>query len=136
MVKVCIDTNVWLSGFAFSGAPSEIVTLAMNKKIGVVTSGFILKELERNLVSKIGVHPKKAANLCFRIAQISDVYEPKGTVNVIQGNHGDNLVLETAWIGRAKYLVTGDKKHILPIKIFRNIKILEPSKLLEVLSFR
>jgi uncharacterized protein len=33
------------------------------------------------------------------------------------------LVLETAWIGRAKYLITGDKKHLLPLKIFRHVKI-------------
>jgi len=63
----------------------------------------------------------------------ADVYDPKGTVKVIPKSHGDNLVLETAWIGRAKYLVTGDKQHLLPLKVFRNIKIIEPGYFVSIL---
>jgi putative PIN family toxin of toxin-antitoxin system len=130
MLKVCLDTNVWISGLAFSGTPAEIVSLAFSRKFQVVTSNLILEELNRNLVKKFGVNPKRAKHLCFRIAQIADVYEPKGAIHAISGNHADNLVLETAVLGRAKYLVTGDREHLLPLKVFRNIKIIEPTALL------
>ena len=130
MLKVCLDTNVWISGIAFSGAPSEIVNLAFARKFQVVTSNAILDELRRNLVGKFDVHPKKALSLCFRIAQIADVYEPTGTVHLIPNNRGDNLVLETAWLGKAKYLITGDREHLLPLKMFKHIKIVEPSAFL------
>ena len=53
MIKACIDTNVWLSGIVFSGAPAEIVQLAMKKKFHVVTSDFILNEVERNLIGLV-----------------------------------------------------------------------------------
>jgi uncharacterized protein len=130
MLKVCLDTNVWISGLAFSGVPAEIVSLAFNRKFQVVTSSLILEELNRNLVKKFDVNPRRARSLCFRIAQISDVYEPKGTIHVISGRHADNLVLETAVLGRAKYLVTGDKEHLLPLKVFKNVKIVEPAAFL------
>jgi len=134
LVKACIDTNVWLSGIIFSGIPAEIVQLAMKQKFHVVTSDFILEEVERNLVHKFDVPTKKARHLIYRISQIADMYQPKGTVNIIPDNNPDNLVLETAWIGRAKYLVTGDRGHLLPIKVFRNIKIVSPGYFLGTLK--
>ncbi|PWU16414.1 MAG: putative toxin-antitoxin system toxin component, PIN family [Bdellovibrio sp.] len=134
MLKVCLDTNVWLSGIAYSGPPAEVVTMAMGRKFQIVTSSFILDEMERNLVTKFGVHFKKAKALRFRIAQIADVYDPKGTVRVIKDHFADNLVLETAWIGRARYLVTGDKQHLLPLKIFRHVKILSSAEFLAELG--
>jgi predicted nucleic acid-binding protein len=97
--------------------------MALGRKFQIVTSSLILDEMERNLVAKFDVPVKKAKALRFRIAQIADVYDPKGTVHAIKDHPADNLVLETAWIGRAKYLVTGDKRHLLPLKIFRHVKI-------------
>ncbi|MBK7963076.1 MAG: putative toxin-antitoxin system toxin component, PIN family [Bdellovibrionales bacterium] len=85
MLKVCLDTNVWISGLAFSGIPAEIVSLAFNRKFQVVTSTLILEELNRNLVKKFDVNPKRARPLCFRIEQISDVYEPKGNIQAVSG---------------------------------------------------
>jgi putative PIN family toxin of toxin-antitoxin system len=134
LLKACLDTNVWLSGLLFSGPPSEIVTLAFERKFQVVSSLFILEEIERILVQKFSYKLRAAKRFTFRIAQIADVYDPKGTVRVIEKHPDDNLVLETAWIGRAKYLVTGDKEHILPVKIFRNIKIIEPAKFLPLIK--
>ena len=42
-------------------------------------------------------------------------------------NEGDNLVLEVALMGGADVLVTGDKKHLLPLKNFQGIIIEPPS---------
>jgi len=119
-----------MSGLAYSGTPAEIVGLAFGRKFQIVTSTAILEELQRNLVNKFDIHPKKARHLCFRIAQIADVYQPTGRVHIIPDNRGDNLVLETAWLGKAKYLVTGDKEHLLPLKMFKHVKIIEPAAFL------
>ena len=133
MLKACLDTNVLISGIVFSGPPADIVTLAFNRKFQLVSSLFILDELERNLVQKFAQAPKKTKKLINRISEIADVYDPKGTVHVIKECPDDNYVLETAWIGRAKYLVTGDKHHLLPLKVFRNVKIVEPAVFLETI---
>ena len=101
MVRACIDTNVWLSGIVFGGIPAEIVHLAMKQKFQVVTSDFILDEVERNLVQKFEVPSKKARKLIYRISQIADAYKPQGTVNVISNNNPDNMILEPAFIEKA-----------------------------------
>lgn len=131
MLKACLDSNVWLSGLVFSGAPAAVIDLALKKKFQLVLSNFILDEVERNLVHKFGANPKTASKLRYRIAQIADVYETRGIINEIEAKKSDNLILETALMGNAKYLVTGDTKHLLPLKFFHNIKIITPSDFLK-----
>ena len=134
MLRICIDTNVWISGLVFSGPPSVIVDWALKKRFQLVLSSFILDELERNLVKKFSVQPKAAASLRYQIAEIADVYEPKGMVTAVREMHADNLVLETAWLGNARYLVTGDRKHLLPLKTFEYVKIIPPTAFIEILG--
>ena len=56
---------------------------------------------------------------------------PTETVNGIK--HGpDNRILECALAGKADYIVSGDKKHLLPLSEFEGIKIITASQLLKV----
>lgn len=131
-MRVCIDTNVWISGFVFSGAPSIVIDYALKKKFNLVLSNFILDEIERNLISKFDVTRAEVRKLRQRITKIADVYEPAGQLKVIPKMHADNIVLETALLGKAKILVTGDRKHLLPLKFYKHIRILEPSEFLRI----
>ena len=132
MLRACLDTNVWLSGTVFSGPPAAIISLAFKKKFHVVTSTVILDEFEKNLVAKFDVPERKARKLRYEISQFADLFEPSGTVKIITRKQSDNLVLETALLGKAKYLVTGDHKDLLPLKTFKNIKIIEPAAFLNL----
>lgn len=133
-MRVCIDTNVWISGLLFSGAPAKVVDLALTGRFQVVLSNAILDEVERNVVKKFSVAPKLARRLRNRLAAIADVYETSGVLSVIKEKHADNLVLETAVLGQAQYLVTGDRKHLLPLEVFRTIKIVDSSTFLAVMG--
>jgi len=134
MLTVCIDTNIWISGIIFSGKPAEVVTAAFSRKFETVLSQVILDEVERNLLLKFQFSRKNTRKLINRILQIADLYEPSGSVRTIPNGHTDNLVLETAVLGRAKYLVTGDKEHLLPLRIFRNVKIVDAAEFLGVIK--
>lgn len=134
MLKACIDSNIWISGIIFSGKPAEVVAAAFNKKFQVILSRVILDELERNLLSKFHFGHSNTKRMIRRILQVADLYEPSGSVQVIGGNHTDNLVLETAMLGRAKYLVTGDKEHLLPLKMFKHVHIVDSGQFLNVIK--
>ncbi len=134
MTKVCIDTNVWASGIVFTGAPKLIVDAALARKFDTVCSGFILNELESVLVRKFQITTKSFRRIRFRIEQVADLYNPPGQVNIVPGKHPDNLVLETALLGKADFIVTGDKQHLLPLKRFKHIKIVSPTALLDYLN--
>ena len=134
MLKVCIDTNIWISGILFSGKPAQIVTAAFNREFELVLSRFILDELSKNLMNKFKFDSRTTKKLIGRILQIADLYEPTDSVREIPNRHSDNLVLETAMLGRAKYLVTGDREHLLPLKIFRHVKIINATDFVNILK--
>jgi putative PIN family toxin of toxin-antitoxin system len=131
MLKVCIDTNIWISGVVFSDKPAEVVTAAFNKKFELVLSQVIVKEVEKNLLDKFKFGISNTRRLINRMLQIADLYEPEGSVHVIPNHHTDNLILETAFLGRAKYLVTGDKEHLLPLESYKMVKIVNAAVFLK-----
>lgn len=133
MLKACIDTNIWISGILFSGRPSEVVSAAFNRRFQVISSQVILDELEKNLIQKFDFSRKNTKRLLRRILQVVDLYEPTGSIHVIPRQHTDNLILETAMLGRSRYLVTGDKEHLLPIKMFKHVKIVNAGQFLDEL---
>jgi putative PIN family toxin of toxin-antitoxin system len=134
MLKVCIDTNIWISGIMFSGKPAEVVTAAFNRKFEIVLSQVILDELERNLLNKFNFSRTNTKRLIRRILQVADLYEPSGTIRIIPNNHMDNLILETAFLGKAKFLVTGDREHLLPLQTFKHVKIVNSGDFLTAIK--
>jgi predicted nucleic acid-binding protein len=46
----------------------------------------------------------------------------------------DNLILETALLGKARYLVTGDWQHLLSLRRYKNIKIIPPAEFVGILN--
>lgn len=126
MLTVCIDANIYISGIAFGGKPLKIIELALDRKFYVVTSSFILTEVKRNLIKKLEFNESEVDQLLNGIIEVSTIYEPTGAIQYIEHKQ-DNLVLETALLGNADILVTGDKKDLLPLKIFHGIIIEPPS---------
>ena len=46
----------------------------------------------------------------------------------------DNRVLEAAVSGGATHIVTGDRRHLLPLRKFRDVTIVTPTQLLELME--
>lgn len=134
MLRVCIDTNVWISGILFSGPPATVVKFSLMRSFQTILSPFIIDELERNLIKKFDFPTRIVSQLSSSIIEVSEIYKPSGTVDVVKKKHADNLVLETALIGKAKYLVTGDHKHLLPIKNFKDVEIVDSRSFLKIFA--
>jgi putative PIN family toxin of toxin-antitoxin system len=134
MIRACLDTNVWISGIIFGGAPGKVVQLALDKRFVVITSGAILNEVERVLATKFELPSKDVKRLRNRIIQVADVYEPPGELKVIAADPDDDIILETAVVGNARFLVSGDKKHVLPLRQYAHVKIVSPKEFLEFLQ--
>lgn len=56
----------------------------------------------------------------------------KQRINIIKADSSDNRFLECAVEAKANYLISGDNKHLLPLKNFRGIKITSPGEFLEL----
>ncbi len=132
-ITVCLDANVYISGIAFGGKPLKILEKALSRDFHLVTGPNILDEVRRNLISKLGVKSKRVDQFLSDIAEVSSVFVPTGKVHFIS-HAADNLVLELAIAGSCDILVTGDKKHLLPLGTFNGLIIESPSAFLNRLE--
>ncbi|GBC95214.1 hypothetical protein HRbin16_01001 [bacterium HR16] len=53
------------------------------------------------------------------------------TIPAVSGNREDDAVLACAMAGRARLLVSGDKRHLLKLHRYYDIEIISPSAFLE-----
>jgi len=60
--------------------------------------------------------------------------EPIERIKVVKEKDADNRILECALAAEAQFLVTGDTKHLLPLKVFRGILIKSPREILDRLG--
>ena len=133
--KVVIDTNVFVSGLNFKGKPREILDLIWKEEIKVCISLFILRELEKVLEEVFGWDKERIGSTVERIKDKTIEVQPKVKISVIREKNDDNRILECAVEGKAQYIVSGDKHHLLPLKEYQGINILSPAEFLEIMPF-
>jgi len=130
--KVVIDTNVFVSGLTFKGKPREVLDLIWRGDIEACISFFILKELEEILKKDFSWDRDQIKYTVEKIKAKTILVQPKNRVSVIKENDDDNRILECAIEGRVQYLISGDRKHLLPLKEYQGAKILSPAEFLKL----
>lgn len=131
--RVVIDTNVWISGLIFGGVPGKILKLFINGEIIVVTSEENLSELRRKVNQKFPLFSPQLS-IAESLIKEQAIVVKFGVYQVsISRDIDDNKFIETALTGGADYIVSGDKD-LLVIKDYKNVEILKPAKLLELLK--
>lgn len=134
MIKIVCDTNVYISAFLFGGKPEEVIAIARNNEIELLISEDILAEVADVLKKKFGWTDEQISFTLDELRSIANLIIPDTRLKVIKNDETDNRFLECALAGGAKYLVTGDTRHLQPLKEFKGIQILSPADFLAVLS--
>jgi len=134
VLRVTADTNVYVSALNFGGMPERFLRLAESGSIQLVTSDVILAEVAKTLSGDKFAWPKPEIERALRqLSRIADCVKPVHSVDIIKVDPSDNRILECAEAGNADYIVTGDKRHILPLGSYAGIPIV---KLAEFLRLR
>lgn len=131
MPKLVLDTNVLISALHFGGRPREVLDLARHGQVELVLSDFILGETEKILRDKLHWEDRMLSLTLSRLRQTATVVEPRHKITIIKAKDADNRILECAVAGGADCLISGDKKHILPLKEYQRIRILSPADFLK-----
>lgn len=130
--RVVIDTNVFISGLNFAGRPSEVLELLIKGEIEVFISPFILAELERILRDRFEWKTEQLHRVLNRIKTKTILVHPKIRISVIKEKDDDNRILECAVEAKVEYLVSGDRKHLLPLREYQGVKILSPAEFMRI----
>jgi len=132
-LKVVFDTNIYISAIIFGGPPGICLEAVQAGEIELYTSKAILLELTNKLRSKFGYPEEDIEEILVGLARFVKVVEPKVKINKIKEDPLDNMVLEAAVEAKVDFIVSGDKKHILPLKELAGIKIISAATFLKQL---
>ena len=133
MLTTVFDSNIYISAFNFGGIPFQLVVLALQGEFKLFISEEIVTEVLAVSAKKFKYNQQKIKRLDAFLRDIAGVVHPGMTVTTIKGWAADNRILECAVEANAHYLVTGDKKHLLPMKQFKGIRIVSPQQFLRIL---
>jgi len=136
MIKVVLDTNVFISALFWKGAPYQIFKRILEGAILNFISPKILEELKSRLLEKFKLPPEKVKEFLEIIVFNSQIVYSKKKLSVVKKDPEDNKILECALEAKASFVISGDK-HLLEIKEYKGVKIISPKEfLLYNLKFR
>ena len=133
-MRVVLDTNVIISGLNFPGNERLVLDLARRGRFELYLSPFILQEVSGVLKRKFGWSQVQANQAIEMLLDAATLIEPPRLPDVIAANHADNRILECAGETSADYLVTGDRRHLLPLGQHGKARILNAPRFLSVLG--
>jgi putative PIN family toxin of toxin-antitoxin system len=112
-MRVFLDTNVLVSGFATRGLSADVVRLLLAEH-ELLTGEVVLEETRRVLTEKFGVPQEKADQIedLLRRRHVEPVPDPGSPASdppVEVRDPDDEIVLASAIAAGAEILITGDK---------------------------
>lgn len=142
--RIVVDTNVWISALINSqGPPAQVLDALKLDEIELVLSQSLLDEL-LEVAGRPRIHRRyhleegEIEQLADLLVDKSVWVEPTGELRLCR-DPDDDLILETALLGRAEHMVTRDddiKRDLELIKWMRKqgVTVLSVSQFLELLK--
>jgi putative PIN family toxin of toxin-antitoxin system len=130
--RVACDTNVLVSAFIAAGPPSRVIETAIDGSLDLVLLEPSMIELARILSGKLRFtveHLKEVQTLLSDVA-VGTQKTPERSPRPITGDRDDDLILDCAIDAQVDVLVTGDRKHLLPLGEHQGVRILTPQAFL------
>ncbi len=130
MIKVVIDTNVFISSF-FGGNPKKIIDLWKKGKIKLCLSTKIVDEYIE-VLKRLGLQNESELQELLNIFSqghniIFSALTP--TLKIIEQDPDDNMFIECAVALESSHIISGDK-HLKSLKNYMGIKIVNPKEFL------
>ena len=139
MIKAVVDTNLLVSGLISPrAAPARIIDSWHKRKFILITSGEILKELQRvltypKIAKKYHLDKRKVEEYLRGFSAFAKICLPTKRLTVIKDDPEDNKFIEVALFSGADFIVSGNH-HLLDLGEYRGIKILTASQFLKELG--
>jgi len=107
-VKVFLDTNVLVSGFATRGLCADVIRLVLAEH-ELITADVVLSELKRVLKHKIELPGGQIQEILAFLESQTVQAKPISPPSIPVRDEDDQWVLASALAAKADVLVTGDK---------------------------
>jgi len=117
------DTNILFSAVGWKGKPYECLEMARAGTVDGVTCRDLLEELAEKLEMKLSFAPERVVETLADLMTFLRVVSIPGVLKAVLADPDDDKVLECAEVAGATHIVTGDRRHLLPMESFNGIPI-------------
>lgn len=124
-MKLVLDTNVLIAAFVSRGTCHELLEYCQRDH-DLITSEYIIGELERVLLEKFGVSASDVSAAIALLRASMTMVSPEPLSTSVSRDPDDDLVLATARAAGCDVLITGDRD-LLILERFEEIPVLAPS---------
>lgn len=134
MIKVVIDTNVFVSSF-FGGLPRQIIDLWRSGQVTLCLSAAIADEYI-DVLQRLGLkNTRELEELLTLLARGQNILFTTKTpsLNLVKSDPDDDKFIECAVALKAAYVITGDRA-LKAVKKYMKIKIVSPREFLQSLK--
>jgi putative PIN family toxin of toxin-antitoxin system len=130
VIRVVLDTNVYISALEFGGVPRQVFQLGLGGLFELITSDVLLDELLRVLGEAFSYDEERLRRLRTLLTETAvRVVIPTETI-ATASDPDDDRVLECAVAAQAQFIVTGEKG-LLQLTSFRDVRIVSPASFLK-----
>ena len=135
-MRVVLDTNIVVSFLLSQGKTISTIFEAWQKSrfVLLISDEIVLeiKQVLQRFVQQNLLTEKEGGALLRRIKKEGELIVTSSQVKISKDKE-DNKFLACAKDGKAEYLVTGDKKHLLNLRKISKTKIINPKEFLNLL---
>lgn len=133
-MRIVADTNVIVSAVIAGGKPRRLIEKSLRGEIELVLSPGILEEVADVLERpKFELAEEAVYRIVGALVQTAHVVDVDSSVQVVEEDPDDDVILNTALDGRADAIVSGDK-HLLDLKDFKGIQVHSVAELIDGLE--
>lgn len=134
--RLVLDTNVVVAGLLWNGPPRRRLQAAIAGEADLFSSAVLLDELVYTLgyakfAGRIDSFGTSIAALVAQYTALVSLVAPASVPRVVANDADDDHVIAAAVAARAELIVTGDRKHLLPIGSHRGIAIVTAREVVE-----
>ena len=130
MLRVVVDTNVYISAIFWGGKPRHVIDLGRDNKIQIFTSEDIEEEILDKLVSKFGLDSDDAGRAMADFSTFTKPIRVTRRIHAVKDDPDDDKFIECAVECGAEFIVSGDK-HLLKKKKYKGIDIVNAATFLK-----
>ncbi len=141
-LRLVLDTNIVVAGLLWNGPPRRLIELAIEgEAVELFSSAVLLDELAHTLgyskfAARIESFGTSIATLVAQYTALVSLMAPASVPRIVANDADDDHVIAAAVAARAELIVTGDRKHLLPIGTHQGIAIVTAREVVDRLDAR
>jgi putative PIN family toxin of toxin-antitoxin system len=134
-MRVIFDTNVVASASFWRGKPFDCLTAWAQGRCEAAVSPALLAEYHETMAELRLDYPERdPVDWATVLGESAELLFPTERARGATPDPADEMVLECAVAAEADCIVSGDKKHLLPLGQYREIQIVSPADFLRLLG--